>query len=325
MRGKKPFRIVLAEPYAPEAVARLEKIGEVRLLDDSAPQTILAAVQDCDALLVRNKAHVTARIIEAAPNLKVIARASSNVDHIDLRAAGRKNISVVYAPHIAVTSTAQFALSLILTLYRRIPQYDRALRDGNFESLRSPQGHDLGRATIALLGIEPAGEHLARICRSAFASPVIYHDPLGRRPIDLNATEVPLDQLLAGADILSVHLPAQPETRQFLSAERLARMKSTAILINVSRGTVVDTFALANALRKGQLAGAGLDVFEIEPLPLQHPIRRAPNCILTPHVAGATLDAADDRYRVTEDVVRILQGEQPHHLADMPASRAPAP
>lgn len=321
MRGKKPYRIVIAEPYAPQAIARLREVGEVHILDDSAPQTILSAMEDCDALLVRNKAHVTARIIDAARNLKVIARASSNIDHIDLRAAGRRNISVVYAPHVAITSTAQFALALIMTLHRRLPQYDRQLRDGNFESLRAPQGHDLGHSTLGLLGVEPAGEHLAKMCKSAFGTPVIYHDPLGRRPIELSGDEVGFDDLLARSDILSVHLPSAPETKHILDAARIAAMKQTAVLVNVSRGSVIDTTALANALRRGHPSGAGLDVFELEPLPPQHPIRRAPNCILTPHVAGSTLDAADDRYSVAEDVVRILQGNTPMYSADMSAVR----
>ncbi|RIK67047.1 MAG: hypothetical protein DCC65_07445 [Planctomycetota bacterium] len=323
MRGKRPYRIVVAEPYAPQAIARLREVGEVHILEDSAPQTILSAIEDCDALLVRNKAHVTARIIDAATNLKVIARASSNVDHIDLRAAGRRNISVVYAPHVAVTSTAQFALAMIMTLHRRLPLYDRQLREGHFESLRAPQGRDLGHSTLGILGIEPAAEHLARMCRSAFGTPIIFHDPLERRRIDMPGDEVGLEDLLARSDILSVHLPSQPETKHFLDAARLATLKQTAVLVNVSRGSVIDTTALAQALRRGQLAGAGLDVFEVEPLPPQHPIRRAPNCILTPHVAGATLDAADDRYSVADDVVRILQGQSPLYSLDMSSAKTP--
>lgn len=321
MRGKKPYRIVIAEPYAPDAIDRLRTIGEVTILEDSAPQTILSAVPDCDALLVRSKAHVTARIIEGAPRLKVIARASSNIDHIDLRAAARRNIHVVYAPHVAVTSTAQFAMSLLIALHRRIPHYDRAVREGHFESLRGAIGRELGRARLGLLGMDPVAEHLGRMFRSAFASPVLWHDPLGRTPSEPLGTTTDLDELLGNADLLSVHLPAQPETKHFLNAERLAKLQITAVLVNVSRGSILDLVALASALKKGRLAGAGLDVFEAEPLPPQHPIRRAPNCLLTPHVAGSTLDAADDRYSVAEDVIRILTGESPLHPAELPTDR----
>ncbi len=321
MRGKKSYRIVVAEPYSPEAIERLRAIGDVTVLDDSAPQTILSAVSDCDALLVRNKAHVTARIIDGAPRLKVIARASSNIDHIDLRAAARRNISVVYAPHVAVTSTAQFAMAMILALHRRIPNYDLQVREGQFESLRNPQGREIGKACLGLLGMDPVAEHLARMFRSAFATPVIWHDPLGRKPMESVGTSVDLDQLLSQSDLLSVHLPAQAETKQFLGTERLARLRPTSIVVNVSRGAVIDLGALASALKKGRLAGAGLDVFETEPLPPQHLIRRAPNCLLTPHIAGLTLDAADDRYSVAEDVVRILTGAEPLHAAELPTGK----
>lgn len=318
MRGKTPYRIVVAEPYAPEAIDRLRQIGEVVELTDSSPQSLLSAISDADALLVRSKAHVTARIIDAAPRLKVIARASTNADHIDLRAACRKNISVVYAPHVAVSSTAQFALAMILTLQRRLPQLDRLVREGSFDSLRSPAGRELGKEVLGLFGMDPVADHLARMSQTAFGTQVIYHDPLGREPSQPTGSAVTLDDLLARADILSVHLPPNQEFRQFLNAERLAMLKPTAILVNTSRGNTVDTVALAQALKRGQIAAAGLDVFEVEPLPANHPLRRAPNCILTPHVAGATLDAVDDRYRVTEDVARILQGESPLHPVKMP-------
>ncbi|GMU34354.1 MAG: 3-phosphoglycerate dehydrogenase [Planctomycetia bacterium] len=317
MRGRAPFRIVIAEPYAPQAVDRLRQIGEVVVLEDSSPQSLLSVIQDADALLVRSKAHVTARIIEAASKLKVIARASTNTDHIDLRAARRKSIAVVYAPHIAVTSTAQFALAMILSLRRRLPQLDRFIREGSFESLRAPAGREMGHEVLGLLGMDPVAEHLARMCQAAFGTRAIYFDPQGRTPTLPSVDAVSLDELLTTSDILSVHLAPHAETRHFLDAGRMARLKSSAILINTTRGNAIDTIELARALKRGLLAGAGLDVFEIEPLAANHPLRRAPNCLLTPHVAGATLDAADDRYSVTDDVARILLGETPHHAVSV--------
>lgn len=169
MRGRVPFRIVIAEPYAPQAIDRLRQIGDVVVLEDSSPQSLLSVIHDADALLVRSKAHVTARIIEAAPKLKVIARASTNTDHIDLRAARRKSIAVVYAPHIAVTSTAQFSLAMILALRRRLPQLDRFIREGSFESLRAPAGREMGHEVLGLLGMDPVAEHLARMCQAPLA------------------------------------------------------------------------------------------------------------------------------------------------------------
>lgn len=320
MRGIKRFHIVVAEPYAPEALDRLRQLGDVTVLPDSSPQSILSAMGDCDVLCVRQKAHVTARIIDGSPQLKVIARAGPNLDHIDLRAAGRRNIRVVYAPNVGVTSTAQFALGLILALHRRVPLLDREVRLGHFDSLRTPVLRDMGHARLGLLGVDAVAIHLAKMCRTAFATTIVYHDPVGTKAHDIPAEAATLDDLLASADILSVHLPAGPDSKHFLNAERLARLKPTTVLVNVSKGSVIDTVALADALRAGRLAGAALDVFELEPLPRNHPIRRAPNCLLTPHVASSTLNAVDDRFAmVAEDVARILNGEAPQHGAKLPA------
>lgn len=319
MKGRKPFRIVVAEPYAPEALVGLEEIGEVTVLKNPAPETLIAALGDADALLIRARAHVTARIIESAPRLKVIGRASPTMDHVDLRAAGHREIRVVYSPHAAVRSSAEFTLGLILTLHRRILLYDRQLREGQFESLRQPIGRELGRCTVGLLGVDRVSEELGRMISSAFGSRLIYHDPAGREFGTIEAEAVGLDALLERADVLSVHLRLTSQTKGLLNADRFAKMKSSAILVNTSSGGVVDTQALAVALKKRYIAGAALDVFEAEPLPSNHPLRRAPHCILTPHVAGATLDASSRRFQVAQDVVRVLKGEAPKYPFTMPS------
>lgn len=316
MNRSRPHRIVLAEPYDEAAVARLREVGEVSVLEDSAPDTIIGALAEADALLVRTKAHVTARIINAAPHLKVIARASPNIDHIDVRAARQRNISIVYAPHVAIASTAEFTLALILAVSRRVMFYDRQLRDGKFDAVRGPSGREASHLTIGLLGIDPIADRLGKLWVAAFGSNIIYHDPEGRQPDTFQGREVDLETLLNDSDVLSVHLPFSPSTRTFLNAERIAKLKPTACVVNTSRGAVVDTTALAIALRKRHLAGAALDVFETEPLPISHPIRSAPNCILTPHVAGSTLDASASRFDVADDVVRILKGEPPQHAVE---------
>lgn len=318
MRGNKRFRVVVAEPLGEEALSRLGQVADVQVLKDSKPETVLAAVPDADALVVRTRTHVTKRVIEAGEKLRVIARASPTMDHVDLRAAGRRNISVVYAPHIGVTSAAEYALAMILALHRRIPHYDRRVRQGQFENLRAPAGREMGRQTLGLLGANGVAEHLGLMCRRAFGQRVIYHDPLGLRFVKLEAEPVDLEALFRDADIISVHLPADRATERFVSAARIAMMKPTAILVNVCKGSTVDVAAVAQALKKGAIAGAGLDVFESEPLAMDHPIRRAPNCILTPHVAGMTLDADRERYDVVDDLVRVLNGQPPQHPAPSP-------
>ncbi len=318
MTGSKSFHIVVAEPYDSAMISRLEQCGRVDVLTDSTPETLLAAVADADALLVRSRTHVTARIIEAARSLKVIGRASPTIDHIDLRAARRRNISVVYAPRAAVASSAEFTFALILALHRRIPCFNRQLREGQFDLVRKPVAHEMRGQILGLLGFDPVGEEVGRMCAAAFGSRVIYHEQGSARPAGFQADAVDLDSFFALADIVSVHLPLTQATRHFLNAERLARMKQSAILVSASRGGTIDTTALANALRDRVIAGAALDVFESEPLPANHPLRRAPNCILTPHVAGLTQDAAVGRFAVAEDVIRVLNGQPPAYPADLP-------
>jgi D-3-phosphoglycerate dehydrogenase len=321
MKRERPYKIVVAEPLDPPALARLEEIGEVTLLEDSAPDKLLQAVGEADALVIRGKAHITARILDGAPRLKVIARASPTIDHIDLRAVNRRNIPIVYAPHVAVASTAEFTLALVLALHRRVVTLDRQMREGKYDSLRTPKGHELGGLTLGLLGLDGVAETLGRMCKAAFGMPLLYHDPAKRAPTEFTGEAVSLDALLQRADIVSVHLPNSPNYRGLLNAARLSKMKPTALLVNTSRGTVIDTHALAVALKKQQLGGAALDVHETEPPPMDHPIRTAPNCILTPHVAGATLDASLERNRVTDDVARVLRGEPPRFPYCIPESK----
>ena len=321
MKSDRPLQIVVAEPFDDTAVIRLKEIGTVNVLGDSSPETLLAAVCEADALLVRSKTHVTARIIDAAPSLKVIGRASPTIDHIDLRAAQRRNISVVYAPHAAVTSTAEFTLTLMLTAQRRITYLNRQVREGQFDALRKPTGREMRNLTIGLLGFDAVAQKLAGMCTAAFSSRVICWSPPGGPPEGLVRESllapVELDELLAQSDILSVHLASTRETHHLLNAERMAKMKNTAILVNTSRGPIIDTMALATALKDRVIAGAAVDVFEAEPLPANHPLRRAPSCILTPHIAGMTLDAAAGRFQVAEDVIRVLNGQVPLYPYDL--------
>jgi phosphoglycerate dehydrogenase-like enzyme len=313
MKATRPYEIVVAEPFDPPFLAKLEQVGTVRVLPDSGPESLLAAVANADALLVRTKAHITARIIDSAPRLKVIARASPTIDHIDLKAVQRRNIQVVYAPQVGVRSAAEFALAQILALHRRLFQFDGQLREGQYDTLRKPAVGEMGGRTLGLLGVDPAGELLAAMCRAAFDMAVICHDPGGAQLGGFPDSSIGMDELLARCDILSVHLSTASDVKGLLGADRIARLKPATIVVNTSRGNAIDTVALAKALARKHIAGAALDVFEIEPLPADHPLRSAPNCILTPRVAGLTLDASAERFSVADDVIRILRGEAPRH------------
>lgn len=310
--GQEPLRIVVAEPYSEDAIARLEEVGQVQVLTDSSPDSLISALENAHALLVRAKAHVTARVINAAPHLKVIGRASPTVDHIDLRAAGRRDIRVVYSPTAAVNSCAEFALAMLLSLRRRLAYYDQQLRNGKFDALRSPTEFSIHASRIGILGVDAVAEQFGSALQHGFGCRPMIHDPSGRVAESFEADCVDLETLLRESDALCVFLKPHRDTRGFLSADRIALMRPTSLLVNLSRG-VVDTTALAAALSERRIAGAALDAYESDPLATDHPIRKAPNCILTPHIAGMTIDAIEGRYGVAEDVIRVLKGASPHH------------
>lgn len=315
MSAERGLRFVVAEPFHAKALDRLRQFGSVLELTDSSPQSLLNAIGEADALLVRSRTHVTARILEAASHLKVIGRAAPSCDHIDLRVARQRQIGVVYAPTAATRSLVEFTVGLILAAQRRLVDYDRRIRSGEFASLRAPVSRELGRLTVGLLGMGVVAEAVGKVLANGFGSRVVYADPTGGRPLELAAEEVSVEQLLRESGVISLHLPLRATTKQFLNANRIAMLSPEAVVVNATRGGLIDTLALADALKSGRIAGAALDVFETEPLPMNHPLRNAPRCLLTPHVGCVTKDSEEAVFDVVDDVLRILRGEPPHHPA----------
>lgn len=308
--------IVVAEPLHSDVMQHLRQFATVNELKDPTPEELIEAVREADALVIRARSHVTARVIDAATKLRVIGRAGPSLDHIDIKAAQRKKITVVYTPMAQVASTADFTVAMILACSRRIGWYDRKVREGQFETLRTPHGREFGRLTIGLLGGGPVAGEVARIFRAAFHSRVLNHAPEGIEPIAVEGvTPVGMDELLSECDVLSLHLPSTDIFNHLVGEEQLRKMKATACVVNTSRGTVIDNHALGDALKTHRLAGAAIDVFDAEPLPIGHPLRNAPNCTLTPHVAAQTLDAAESYLTVAEDVLRVLNGDAPQYPA----------
>lgn len=313
MAAPKTFRFVVAEQVLPAAVDRLREYGTVLELTDASPVGLRAALQDADAIVTKSRTHLTARVLEAAPQLKVVGRISPACDYIDQHVIRERRIQVVYAPDSASRSLIEYTVALILAAHRRIPYFEKRLRAGEYASLRNMLCGGLSRTVVGLLGVNEVGEGVGSILRSGFGARVIYHDPTGARPLSLEAEEVDFETLLKTSGILSLHLPQRPSTQRILNAERIAMLSPSCIVVNASRGTLIDTPALAEALKTGAIAGAAIDVFEHEPLPLQHPLRTAPNCILTPHMGPQTRDSEEAAFDVVEDVLRVLRGEAPKH------------
>ncbi len=289
---------------------RLAAAGDVTWIEKPAEPELLAAVADADALVVRTYTTVTSRVIDAAPRLRVIARGGVGLDNIDLVAARRRGIAVVYTPAASTHAVADFAIGLILAVQRRIGKFDHEVRTEAFGPLRTrfPLFPELRHQTLGIIGMGRIGSQVARRAALGFGAHVIYNDirPVG--PFPFAAESVTKDQLLAGADVVSLHVPLTRLTRSMINRDALSRMKPTSILINTSRGPVVAAADLAEALRTGRLAGAGIDVFDPEPPPPDHPLRTAPNCVLTPHVASRSREGLANMNDVVEDVIAVLEG-----------------
>lgn len=273
-------------------------------IDDSSAPEFAQALARAHAVIVRSATTVDAAVLEAAPELKVVARAGVGVDNIDVDAASRRGIAVFNAPSGNTVAAAELTMALILAMMRHVAEADRSVRDGEWERSRF-QGVELEGRTLGLIGAGRVGGEVVTRAKS-FGMEVIVYDPYltDSRAKELGFRLTDLDVLLGSADVVSIHVPLTSETEALLGAEELGSMKSGAYLVNVARGGVVDESALADALSDGRLAGAALDVYETEPLPADSPLRQAPNLMMTPHIGAATEDA---QVRVAAEVAERIR------------------
>jgi glyoxylate reductase len=294
--------------------------------DTAMPRTaLLARVKGVDILACLLTDRIDAEVMDAAgPSLKLIANYAVGFDNIDLQAAKDRGILVANTPATEVSeAVAEHALALMFALAHRVVEADAYTRAGKYHGW-SPTllvGTDLAGKTLGIFGGGAIGSALARRLRDGFGMRILYHDV--RRNPELEqttgATLLSKEELLRAADFVSLHIPLLPATRHFLSAPDFALMKSTAYLINTARGPVVDQHALLEALRHGTIAGAGLDVYECEPLIACNPqdlqaLAALPNVVLTPHTASATQEARAAMSReLGRNVVAFLRGEVPPH------------
>jgi D-3-phosphoglycerate dehydrogenase len=285
------MRIVVADPISEHGIELLRKQGWEVLSPSS--EALRDALATADALIVRSATRVTPDLLEAAPRLRVVGRAGVGIDNIDVDAATARGVLVMNTPGGNSVSVAEHTLGLMLAVARRIPQLNSAIHAGRWEK-SGGVGVELRGKTLGLIGLGRVGSEVARRAR-AFAMSVIAHDPCVTEEAARNTGVdlLPLAEVLARSDFLSLHTALNPATEKIIRAETLAQCKRGAILINAARGELVDETALAEALRSGQLAGAGLDVFAAEP-PVGSPLIGLPNVVGTPHVAGSTREAQEE-------------------------------
>jgi D-3-phosphoglycerate dehydrogenase len=301
--------VLIAEELSPATVDALGPDFDVRTVDGTDRPALLAALADASAVLVRSATKVDAEAIAAAPRLKVIARAGVGLDNVDIKSATTAGVMVVNAPTSNIISAAELTVGHIISLSRSIPAAHASLAAGTWKRSKYT-GVEMYEKTVGIIGLGRIGALItARL--QAFGMNVVAFDPYvtAARAQQLGVTLLSLDELLAQSDFITIHMPKTPETTGMISTEQFAQMKSTAFIVNVARGGLIDEDALYAALKSHRIAGAGLDVFVNEP-PLDSPLLGLENIVLTPHL-GASTDEAQEKagVSVARSVRLALGGE----------------
>src|SRR6266852_4760381 len=288
-------RVVVADRLAEAGLALLAADPAIEVVNCAGKprEELERALGGAQALIVRSETRVTADLLTRGPKLRVIARAGTGVDNIDVHAATRRGIAVMNAPGANTVSAAEHAMGLLLAQARHIPWAAEAMRRGEWDRKRF-EGTELRGKTIGIVGLGRIGGHVAQVAR-AFGMQVVGHDPYlsPERAAELQIKLLPLDQLLGQADVVTLHVAHTEQTHHLINAERLKLMKPTAVLVNTARGALVDEAALAEAVRAKRIRGAAIDVFAVEPLPKDAPLRQLERVILTPHLAASTAEAQE--------------------------------
>lgn len=311
--GKNSFQIVVLDGYTLAADdlgwEGLRALGHCAIYDRTSDDKIVERTQDADAVFI-NKVALTAETLEQLPKLKYIGVTATGTNIVNLAAAKSQGIVVTNVPGYATRSVAQLVFAHLLNLAQRVGDHAAAVSAGKWASCpdfcfwNTPQ-IELAGLTMGIVGFGAIGRETAKLA-DAFGMNVL---ATSRSPVQRPSyvSMVDIDILFRIADVVSLHCPLTPETHEFVNQKRLDKMKRTAFLINTGRGQLIDEPALAEALAKQQIAGAGLDVLSVEPPPADHPLLATPNCFITPHLAWATHSA---RQRLMQAVVENLAAFQ---------------
>jgi D-3-phosphoglycerate dehydrogenase len=313
------YKVLVTESLADEGLATLRENTHVDVREGLSPAELEEIIGDYDALIVRSRTGVTAEVLQAGDRLRVVARAGSGVDNIDVGAATRRGVVVVNAPNGNTIAVAEHTLGLMLALARHIPAADAAMKTGTW-----PKGQlggiELRGKTLGIIGLGRIGAAVARRA-AAFEMRLLAYDPFvgtdyaARLGVELAS----LEGLLGAADFVTIHVPQNERTRGLIDAEKLALMKPTARFINCARGGIIDEQALAAALAEGRLAGAALDVYAQEP-PGTTPLVASAHSVCTAHLAASTEEAQRScALEVAAQVLDVLSGRPPRYPVNIPS------
>ena len=291
------MNVMICDPISPKGIALFQQRPEfkVTVLKQRLPEAeLIAQVADMEALVVRSETKVTRKVIESAPKLRVVGRAGVGVDNVDVEAATQRGIVVMNTPAGNTISTAELTFSMLMALARKIPQAHASMKAGEWNR-KAFSGVELYNKTLGILGMGRIGSEVARRA-IAFGMRILAYDPYLTlsRANAMQVELVELDALLAQADFITVHMPMSDETRGMINTAAFAKMKTGVRILNCARGGIIREADLAEAVKSGKVAGAALDVYEVEPPPKDFPLRDLPQVVMTPHLGASTDEAQEN-------------------------------
>jgi D-3-phosphoglycerate dehydrogenase len=315
MEKMKKFEILLYEDMDEMGKELLGEKAEILFANSLEEASLIKEVKEVDGIIVRANGKVTRKMIESALKLKVIGRHGVGVENIDLGAATEKGIWVVNTPDANDISVAEHFFGLALILSKMLKKADIALREGRWETRYEYIGRELHGKTLGILGFGRIGRAVGRIGHKGFDMKVLYYDAVRYEETEkeLKAMKVSLEEVLSKSDYISINLPMLPETKGILKKREFSLMKPSACIVNLARGPIWDEKALHSALKEGKIAGAGSDVYEVEPASKDLPLFELDNFVGTPHMAAHTEEALRRMSLVAQDVIRVLEGGNPLH------------
>ena len=304
------------------ATDRVAQIAEVQFSPCGVPcpkDVLMRELTDADAVIADGRTVFDAQVLKAAQKLRIVARIGVGFDNVDLKAATERGVYVTYTPGVLSDAVAELTIGLMLALSRRLVEADAFVKSRKWaEPTTFPFGIDLAGKTLGIIGMGQIGMEVARRA-SGLRMSVLYHDVVRKEDAEqlYNAKYSSLESLLKDSDFITLHVPLTSGTVKLIGRSELRLMKPTAYLINASRGKVVDQAALREALKERRIAGAALDVYEVEPIPHDESLLQLDNVILTPHIGSRTVETRTKMaLTVADDVIRVLKGEKPVNLVN---------
>jgi glyoxylate reductase len=317
-------RVYVTRQIFPDALDLIEKSAELELWPDDeppSPEQLMEAMSNVDGAIINVMDRIDAPLLDAAPKLRVLSQVAAGLDNIDIPEATKRDIMVGYTPGVLAKSTADLAFALLLAVARRVVESDKWVREGNWKISHHPMfwlGSEVNGSTLGILGLGGIGLEMAKR-GLGFDMKVLYHSRTRKRDLEkeYGLKYASFKRVLAESDFLSIHVPLTPQTNHFIGEKQLKMMKPSSILVNLSRGPVVDTEALHQALTKGTIAGAGLDVFDPEPVPTDHPILGLDNVVVLPHIGSASNRSRRDMHLLAaRNLVAGLNGDRLEECAN---------